>query len=52
MTKIAVTTSDDDIKQPSDSQMAAWAEQEYAEATDDKMLEDEEPTTLFGESID
>lgn len=52
MTKIAITTNDEDDQQPTASQMAAWAEEEYAEATEDKMLEDEEPKTLFGESMD
>lgn len=48
MSKITIISeSTDDSSQPSASQLAAWAEEEYAEAEVDNMLEDETPTTIF-----
>lgn len=45
MSKIATTDSDDNST--SDNNMGRWVAQELAEAAQDKMLEDEDPTLLF-----
>lgn len=57
MTKLAINDNsgtDDQVVSPTQNQMDQWVEQELAEANEDKMLQDEAPTTIFqsDESID
>jgi hypothetical protein len=57
MTKLAINDNsgtDDQVVSPTQNQMDQWVEQELAEAAEDKMLQDESPTTIFqsDESID
>jgi hypothetical protein len=49
--KINDNSSTDDVVSPTQNQMDLWVEAELAEATEDQMLVDETPTTLFSESI-
>lgn len=57
MTKLAIndnSSSDDQVVSPTQNQMDEWVAAELAEAEQDKMLQDETPTTIFksDESID
>lgn len=57
MTKLAIndnSSSDDQVVSPTQNQMDEWVAAELAEAEQDKMLQDEAPTTIFqsDESID
>lgn len=53
MTKIKINDNsgtDDNVVSPTQNQMDEWVEQELQEAEQDKMLNDENPITMFSDS--